>query len=124
MKNRITRSTALVLAVICLVTIVLLGRHHALDAAMAQSQDKPQKWEYCYVSSPFLLGTAGGISTKVYVSRGAEKWMEDSDSTGVSVLNKLGADGWELVSASDELILTGGPPSPPVSTRFLMKRPK
>ena len=124
MNIRITRSAALILTVICLATIVLVSRHHPLGEAMAQSQEKHQKWEYCYVSSPFMFGTSGSISTKVYVSQGGEKWLADSDSTGVAALNKLGADGWELVSASDELTFTGGAPILPQSTRFILKRPR
>lgn len=92
---------------------------------MAQSKEKPQKWEYCYVSSAFQSGTIGNISFKVYVSQDGEKSLADSDSTGVAALNRLGADGWELVSASDELTYTGGSPvTPPMLTRFLLKRPK
>lgn len=124
MKNRITRSAALVLTVICLATIVLLSRNYLTGDAMAQSQEKTQNWEYCYVSSPFTAGTSGSISTKVYVSTGGEKWLADSDSTGVAVLNRLGAEGWELVSASDELTPIGGPSSLPTTTRFLLKRPR
>jgi len=125
MNTRIGRSAAVALTVMFLTTMVLLSRHHLLGEAMAQSQEKHQQWEYCYVSSPLQVGVAGGgISTKVFVSQGGEKWLADSDSTGVSALNKLGADGWELVSASDELVFTGVPPSLPQSTRFILKRPK
>ena len=124
MKSRITRSAVLVPTLICLATIGFFTRHHLFGEAMAQSREKPQQWEYCYVSSPFLFGSTGNISTKVFVSQGGEKWLADSDSTGVSALNKLGADGWELVSASDELTNNGGTPPPPTSTRFLLKRPK
>ena len=75
------------------------------------------------MSSPFYFGTAGNFSLKVYVSQGGEKWLADSDGTGVAALNKLGAEGWELVSASDELTYNGSSPvTPPTTTRFLMKR--
>lgn len=123
--NRITRSVVLVVVVVSLATLVSLSRHDLLGKARAQSKEKPQKWEYCYVSSAFQFGTVGNISFKVYVSQGGEKWLADSDSTGVTALNRLGADGWELVSASDELTYTGGSPvTPPMLTRFLLKRPK
>lgn len=124
-KNRITQSAVLGLLVIGLATLASLSRDHLLGEAMAQSKEKPQKWEYCYVSSAFQSGTVGNISFKVYVSQGGEKSLVDSDSTGVAALNRLGADGWELVSASDELTYTGGSPvTPPIVTRFLLKRPK
>ncbi len=124
MNTRTTRSAFLVLTFICLAALVLLSRHHALGEAIAQSQEKSQKWEYCYVSSPFQTGTIGNLTYKVFVSQGGEKWLADSDSTGVAALNKLGAEGWELVSASDELTFTGGAPILPQSTRFILKRPK
>ena len=124
MKNQITRNAALLLTVVVVATLVLLSRIHSPGEAMAQSQQKPQKWEYCYVSSPFQYGGNGGVTTKVFVSQGGEKWLADSDSTGVSALNRLGAEGWELVSASDELLNTGGAPALPTTTRFLLKRSK
>ena len=125
MTNRITKSAALVLLVIGLATFISTSRINVLGESIAQSQVKSQKWEYCYVSSAFYAGTVGNASFKVYVSQGGEKSLADSDSTGVAALNKLGADGWELVSASDELTYTGGSPvTPPIVTRFLLKRPK
>ena len=124
MKNRITRSAVLVVTVVGLTALILLSRHHLTGEAMAQSQERPQKWEYCYVSSPFQYGSIDSISTKVYVSHGGEKWLADSDSTGVAALNRLGAEGWELVSASDELPNVGGSPNHPTQTRFLLKRPR
>ena len=124
MNIRISRSAALALTGICLATIVLLSRHYPAVEAMAQSQEKHQKWEYCYVSSPLQVGINGGISTKVYVSQGGDKWLADSDSTGVSALNKLGAEGWELVSASDDNTYSGPPMNLPPTTRFVLKRPK
>lgn len=125
MKNRIAQSVVLVLLVVGLATLVSLSRHDLVGEAMAQSKEKPQKWEYCYVSSAFQSGTIGNISFKVYVSQGSEKWLADSDSTGVAALNRLGAEGWELVTASDELTYTGGSPvNPPMLTRFLLKRSK
>ena len=122
---RISRSAALALTVIWLASIVLLGRHYpSVEVMAAQSQEKHQKWEYCYVSSPFSFGTSGSLSTKVYVSQGGERWLADSDSTGIAALNKLGADGWELVSASDDNTYSGPPANLPPTTRFVLKRPR
>lgn len=125
MKNRISRSALLVLVFVCLVTLILLGRGHSSGEAMAQSQQKYQKWEYCYVTSPFSYGSPDNPTLKVYISQGAEKLLADTDTTGVAVLNRLGAEGWELVGASDELTYPGGTPiNPPTTTRFLLKRPR
>jgi hypothetical protein len=75
-----------------------------------------QQWEYCYVSSPFPCKT--NTNWKVNVSYGGAMQMADADLTGITALNKLGADGWELVSASDA---AQGSSSTP---RFILKRPK
>jgi len=87
---------------------------------MAHQQEtrKVDKWEYCYMSSPFNYTT--NKIWKVYVSQGGETQMADSDRTGITALNRLGTEGWELVSASDEV----GGPSLPTSTRFVLKRPR
>lgn len=123
MTNRITRTATLLMTVVCVATFVLLSRHHPPGEAMAQSQEMFQKWEYLYMSSPFTYGSNGNISTKVFLSQGGVKWLEDSDSTGVLTLNKLGDIGWELVSASDELPAPGISPVPqPTTTRFILKR--
>lgn len=124
MKNRIAGSAVPILLMLGLATLISLSRPHLLGEAMAQSQPKSQKWEYCYVSSPFQYAIGSTVSFKVWVSLGGEKSLADSDGTGVAALNKLGAEGWELVTASDELNVTGGEPVPPVVTRFLLKRPK
>lgn len=120
MRNRIFKGPLLALAVIGLATVVLLNRRNLVTPAMAQPQEtrRVEKWEYCYMSSPFNYNN--NKTWKVYVSQGGETQMADSDRTGVAALNKLGGDGWELVSASDEVVSTGLP----TSTRFVLKRPR
>jgi hypothetical protein len=49
---------------------------------------------------------------KVAVARGGEPEIRDSYHTGVAALNKLGADGWELVGATGD------------ATKFFLRRPK
>ena len=125
MKNQIARSALLTLSVIALITVALLSRDN-LRAAMAQADvRKPQKWEYCYVSDAFTYGSADKIVYKVYVSQGGEVSLADSDRTGIAALNKLGAEGWELVSASSEISYRETTQlNFPATTRYLLKRPK
>jgi hypothetical protein len=119
MRNRILNYPIALVVVVGLAGI-LLGRHSTMNQAMGQSQQakKAQQWEYCYVSSPYTYKTAN--NWQVNISYGGATQMADTDMTGVAALDKLGADGWELVSASDESVGQGQPSK----TGFLLKRPK
>lgn len=121
MQNRTFMRSLLSIFMIVLVAVIFLQRYNLLNAVMAQPQEvkKIQRWDYCYVSSPFAYETA--TNWKVSVSYGGEVRMADSDVTGIAALNKLGAEGWELISASDEVVREGGPP---IRTRFILKRPR
>jgi hypothetical protein len=121
------RSALLTLSVIALITVVMVSRHNLPGEVLAHSQDvkKPQKWEYCYVSDAFTSGSPDKIVYKVWVSQGGEISLADSDRTGIAALNKLGADGWELVSASNEISYRENVQMNfPATTRYLLKRPK
>ena len=91
MRNRTFTRYLLSLTVIVLIAVFFLQRHNLMNPVMAQAQEvkKVQKWEYCYVSSPFTYGTAN--NWKVHVSYGREMQLADSDPTGVAALNKLGS---------------------------------
>ena len=121
MQNRTFTRSLLSVIMIVLVAVIFLQRSNLLNAVTAQPQEvkKIQKWDYCYVSSPFNYETAN--TWKVNVSYGSEVRMADSDSTGIAALNKLGAEGWELISASDQVVRQGGAE---ISTRFILKRPR
>jgi hypothetical protein len=121
MQNRTFTRSLLSVSMIVLVAVIFLQRYNLLNAVMAQPQEvkKVQKWDYCYVSSPFTYETAN--TWKVNVSYGGEVRRADSDSTGIAALNKLGDEGWELVSASDEIVRQN---EPRISSRFILKRPR
>jgi hypothetical protein len=121
MRNRTFTRYLLSLTVIVLIAVFFLQRHNLMNPVMAQPQEvkKVQKWEYCYVSSPFTYATAN--TWKVHVSYGREMQLADSDPTGIAALDKLGSEGWELVTACDEGVHIVTPGVPP-STRFILKR--
>ena len=100
-------------SILLIVIVAMVGLHvwniaGSSTAAQTQESKKAQKWEYCYMSAPY--STVDG--SKVMVFRGGEPEIRDSDHTGVAALNKLGADGWELVGTSGD------------ATKFFLRRPK
>jgi hypothetical protein len=57
-----------------------------------------ERWEYCTVN----MVTPGSGGWKAQVSRGSSVDNVDSDITGISTVNRLGLEGWELVSVVHE----------------------
>jgi hypothetical protein len=57
-----------------------------------------ERWEYCTVN----MVTPGSGGWKAQVSRGSSIDNVDSDITGISTVNRLGLEGWELVSVVHE----------------------
>jgi hypothetical protein len=104
------------LIVLSLATFALLGGFNLVKPAFAQPQEtrKVQQWEYCYMSVP----QPGKDGSYVTISRGDHQEALDSDTTGAKALNKLGADGWELVGVSNEVTNNH------TYTRFFLKRPR
>lgn len=73
----------------------------SLRALKAQTRQPPsarERWEYCTVN----MVTPGSGGWKAQVSRGSSIENVDSDITGVSTVNRLGFEGWELVSVVHE----------------------
>ena len=101
----------LVLSVIGIVSIAELGRY------AFQAQTRPPsspmtrvRWEYCTVNN--IKGGPGGWKAQVWY--GTNSQNVESDFTGISAVNQLGADGWELVSVVGET---------ENSTEYFLKRP-
>ena len=117
-QNRIMRMLLLVLSIVALAAVVLVLRPGLVKPAQAQENKKTQKWEYCSVSNAY----AGPNSNEwlVSVSRGGEREFLETDMSGVSAFNKLGADGWELVGVGDEPTRPGNQ----ITTTFIFKRPR
>ena len=105
------------LTVLSLAVFALLGGFNLVKSAFAQPQETKtvQRWEYCYMTVPTPKKNGGWYVT---VSRGDDQEELDSDTTGAKPLNKLGADGWELVGVSNEVTNNH------TYTRFFLKRPR
>ena len=116
MHNRRFRILVVVTCLVVLGFLVARGWHVLSGAAMAQTRTGSaasatrQKWEYCTILN-ITPGTAGW---KAQVARGGIIETMDSDLSGTSTLNRLGAEGWELVSVSHQ---------PPNSAEYFLKRP-
>jgi hypothetical protein len=68
------------------------------------------RWEYCTVNT-ITPGTGGW---KAQVFYGTSSQNVESDMTGIFALDRLGADGWEVVGVVHQ---TG------YSTEYFLKRP-
>ena len=113
-RNRKYKILILLVSVLVLASITEFGRQ-ALQAIQAQTRmptppPRSQRWEYCTVN----MITPGTGGWKAQVSHGGSIENVDSDITGISTVNRLGFDGWELVSVVHE---TGN------SVEYFLKRP-
>jgi len=118
MHNQRFRTLVMFSCLVVLGFVMAIGWHVLSGAAMAQGRTgssmpasrQVQKWEYCTIlnTSP---GTGGW---KAQVARGGSIETMDSDVSGITTLNKLGAEGWELVGVVHQ---TG------YSTEYFLKRP-
>ena len=107
-RNRKYKIVILLVCVLVVASITEFGRHalHAIQAQTRMSTPPPrsQKWEYCTVN----MITPGTGGWKAQVSHGGSIENVDSDIAGISTVNRLGFDGWELVSVVHQ---TGTPSS-------------
>jgi hypothetical protein len=106
--------TILLLSIVGVVLVTGLGR----QIFQAQTRTTPpvpvtaqrQRWEYCVVNE-IRLTTLGW---KAHESHGGNVDTVDSDMTGISAVNRLGGDGWEVVSVVHQ---SGN------SAEYFLKRP-
>jgi hypothetical protein len=87
--------------VFVIVTTIALVSLLSLRALKAQTRQPPsarERWEYCTVN----MVTPGSGGWKAQVSRGSNVENVDSDITGIYTVNRLGFEGWELVSVVHE----------------------
>jgi hypothetical protein len=110
-RNRKFTILILIVSVLALASITEFGRQ-AVQAIQAQTRlpTQPQRWEYCTVN----MITPGTGGWKAQLSRGGGIENVESDITGISTLNRLGMNGWELVSVVHQ---TGN------SAEYFLKRP-
>jgi hypothetical protein len=99
MRNRIVSYPILALAAV-VAAMIFLGRLNIENHATAQSQQTKSvtQWEYCFVSGPSTYAKPN--NWVVSVSYGSAWQIMETDPTGVAALNKLGAEGWELVGVN------------------------
>ena len=109
-RNRKVTILILIVSVLALASITEFGRQ-AVQAIQAQTRPtQPQRWEYCTVN----MITPGTGGWKAQLSHGGAIENVESDITGISTLNRLGMNGWELVSVVHQ---TGN------SAEYFLKRP-
>ena len=110
-RNRKFTILILIVSVLALVSITEVGRHF-FQATEAQTRlpTQPQRWEYCTVN----MITPGSGGWKAQLSHGGAIENVESDLTGISTVNRLGMNGWELVSVVHQ---TGN------SAEYFLKRP-
>lgn len=110
-RNRRLTILILIVSGLAFASITEFGRH-ALQATEAQTRPstQPQRWEYCTVN----MITPGTGGWKAQVSHGGAIENVDSDITGISTVNRLGQNGWEVVSVVHQ---TGN------SIEYFLKRP-
>ena len=91
---------SLVIVIITAIALVSLTELslRALKAQPRQSPNARERWEYCTVQ----MVTPGSGGWKAQVSKGSAIDNVDSDITGISTVNRLGLEGWELVSVVHE----------------------
>ena len=96
------RLMVVVLSLIGLVSLTVVCRQ-VFPAQPRTSTPQPGstlrlRWEYCVVNE-ISLTTLGW---KAHVSRGGNVETVDSDMTGISAVNRLGGEGWEVVNVVHE----------------------
>lgn len=110
-RNRKFTILIIIVTVLALASITGFGRH-AVQAIQAQTRlpGQPQRWEYRTVN----MITPGTGGWKAQMSHGGSIESVDSDLIGISTVNRLGQNGWELVNVVHE---TGN------SAEYFLKRP-
>jgi hypothetical protein len=115
MRHRILAYAIPLVLVATLAGIIVLSRVNTQARGQSLETKRVPQWEYCFVSSPYSYEKANHFV--VNVSYGGASQMAETDVTGVSALNKLGAEGWELLGFNT---IPGQTPA----TTYVFKRPK
>jgi hypothetical protein len=108
MANR--RINLLLMFALAIGALFVLGRYGA--ARPSTAEETKRRWEYCQIWDTYIAGENLWKASVVFPSGRSDEI--DSSSDGLGALNKLGADGWELVA----VIPTQSNP------HYLLKRPK
>ena len=89
------RILILALGLIVVASLTEIGRL-GFETTRAQIRVGRERWEYCTVNTI----SAGSGGWKAQIHRGGNVENADSDISGISTVNRLGSDGWELVGVA------------------------
>ena len=117
MQNRIVSYPIALVVMVAVAGMIFLSRLNTQATAQSQETKRATQWEYCFVTNPYAYERAN--NWVVSVSYGGSSQIAETDVTGVSALNKLGAEGWELVGISNT-----SDKERPTPTSYIFKRPK
>jgi hypothetical protein len=108
--------------VVSVAALLLANRYVVAMSSLGQAQQtKTQKWEYCHLESGVFSGgssTEGPHYGAMLLREGSRDQIDGKDE--VAILNKLGAEGWEVVC----IIPRENQGSSPSFPLYLLKRPK
>lgn len=110
MRNRLF--ALLFLIVFGFGALLMVNRY--ANARPSDSEETNRKWEYCRVYGSYLVGDKYKAQIKLPSTPEGKVDEIDSSHDGFVALNKLGAQGWELVAM----------PSQPQYSEYLLKRLK
>lgn len=110
MRNR--KITLLALLVFGCVGLLALNRY--ATAKPASPEETKHKWEYCYL---FRSQLSENHYKAQMISPDGRTIEIDSSYMGVGALNKLGAEGWELVAIIPDQSMQA-------NAEYILKRPR
>jgi hypothetical protein len=105
----------LIVLVLAVTGMFLMSRY--VFAKSSPADDAKRKWEYCHLYAPLTRDEGNHYKAAFQTEASPQgKWdYVDSDYTGLGALNRLGADGWEVVLI---IPVANGP------SEYLLKRPR
>lgn len=107
----------LIVLVLALTGTFLMNRY--VFGKAAPTDDTKRKWEYCHLyPSSFRDGNHYKAALETATTPEGRLDKIDSNNTGMVALNRLGADGWELVAVIPSTDGSTG------STEYILKRPR
>ena len=87
------RSVVLVLSVLAMALVAEISRHQ-FQAQTQPPSSARVRWEYCMVDE---IRGGDGWKASVHYGSGTAQTIE-TDYTGIGAVNRLGLEGWEVVS--------------------------
>ena len=109
------RKMILLLPVLIVALLFVVSRY---ASAKPPGEVTKQRWEYCLVLGSFPQGDANHYKAQIILPGTPDGKFDEIESSfeGVAALNKLGAEGWEIVGVI--------PTQQSDRTEYLLKRAK